>query len=317
MHQLLQWYKFLRMTNILIMVITFYLIRLLVLIPYANAFEVALIFNDWNFTLLIIVTMLSASAGNIVNDIYDVKIDEINKPEKVFVHRIISAQNAWRLYLGLNVVALILIFCVYSSIDWFLIWMYPFGFFLTWGMLWLYSYRYKKSVLIGNIIVGIFVSFVPWSVCYPELVNALIGKIPYHPLFVATGIIYILFAFISTILREIIKDIEDKEGDAQFGGRTLPIAYGVPTAKRIAQLIGAILLLMMSVSVYFLSIATLPISAVYGICTVILPTIYLLVSLEKAVEKQTFHQLSQIAKLVMLAGLVFLIVLYFEYWQGL
>ena len=107
--------------------------------------------------------------------------------------------------------------------------------FLTWSMLWLYSYRYKKSVLIGNIIVGIFVSFVPWSVCYPELVNALIGKIPYQSFFVSTGIIYILFAFISTILREIIKDIEDKEGDAQFGGKTLPIVYGVPKAKRIAQ----------------------------------------------------------------------------------
>jgi hypothetical protein len=70
----------------------------------------------------------------------------------------------------LNAIAMALIFWVYFQIDWFLIWMYSFGLFLTWSMLWLYSYRYKKSVLIGNIIIGIFVSFVPWSVCYPELV---------------------------------------------------------------------------------------------------------------------------------------------------
>lgn len=309
-----QWYKFFRMTNVLIMVITFYLIRILVIIPYANAFEIALTFNNLHFSLLIIVTMLSASAGNIVNDIYDVEIDQINKPKKVFINRIISKQNAWNLYFVLNIIAMILIFWVYTQIDWFLIWMYPFGFFLTWSMLWLYSYRYKKSVLIGNIIVGIFVSFVPWSVCYPELVNALIGKIPYQSFFVSTGIIYILFAFISTILREIIKDIEDKEGDAQFGGKTLPIVYGVPKAKRIAQIVGVLLLMMMSFSVYFLFIETLYLSAIYGILTVILPTIYLLISLEKASEKKTFHQLSQIAKLIMMAGLVFLIVLYFEYY---
>ena len=311
---MLQWYKFLRMTNVLIMVITFYLIRILVVIPYANAFDVALTFNDWHFTLLIIVTMLSASAGNIVNDIYDVEIDQINKPDKVFINRIISKKNAWRLYFGLNAVAMLLIFWVYSQIDWFLIWMYPFGFFLTWSMLWLYSYRYKKSVLIGNIIVGIFVSFVPWSVCYPELVNALIGTIPYQSFFVSTGIIYILFAFISTILREIIKDIEDKDGDAQFGGKTLPIVYGVSKAKRVAQGVGVVLLGMMSVSVYFLFIENLYLSAIYGVLTVILPTIYLLFSLEKASQKKTFHQLSQIAKLVMMAGLIFLIVLYFEYY---
>lgn len=311
---MLQWYKFLRMTNILIMVITFYLIRILVVVPYANAFDIVLTFNDWHFIILIIVTMLSASAGNIVNDIYDVEIDEINKPDKVFINKIISKENAWQLYFVLNGVAMILIFWVYFQIDWFLIWMYPFGFFLTWSMLWLYSYHYKKSVLIGNIIVGIFVSFVPWSVCYPELVNALIGKTPYQPFFVSTGIIYILFAFISTILREIIKDIEDKEGDAQFGGQTLPIVYGVSIAKRIGQSVGVILLAMMSFSVYFLFIEKLYLSAVYGVLTVIAPTTYLLISLEKASKKKTFHQLSQVAKLVMMAGLFFLIILYFEYY---
>lgn len=309
-----QWYKFLRMTNILIMVITFYLIRILVVVPYANAFDIALTFDDWHFIVLIIVTMLSASAGNIVNDIYDVEIDQVNKPKKVFINRIVSKKNAWRLYFVLNGIAMALIFWVYFQIDWFLIWMYPFGFFLTWSMLWLYSYRYKKSVLIGNIIVGIFVSFVPWSVCYPELVNALIGTIPYQSFFVSTGIIYILFAFISTILREIIKDIEDKEGDAQFGGKTLPIVYGVVKAKRMAQGVGVLLLGMMSFSVYFLLTEKLYLSGFYGILTVIAPTIYLLVSLEKASEKKTFNQLSQIAKLVMMAGLFFLIVLYFEYY---
>lgn len=314
MNTFIQWYRFLRATNILIMVITFYLIRILVVLPYSNAFDIALIFNDWHFTMLIIVTMLSASAGNIVNDIYDVEIDQINKPNKVFINRIISKKNAWRLYFALNTIAMVLIFWVYSQIDWFLIWMYPFGFFLTWSMLWLYSYRYKKSVLIGNIIVGIFVSFVPWSVCYPELVNALIGQIPYQPFFVSTGIIYILFAFISTILREIIKDIEDKEGDAQFGGKTLPIIYGVLKAKRMAQSVGILLLIMMSCSVYFLFVEQLFISTFYGILTVITPTIYLLFKLEKASEKKAFHQLSQVAKLIMMAGLIFLLVLYFEYY---
>lgn len=314
MSRILQWYKFLRTTNLLIMVITFYLIKYLVLVPYAVQFDVELLFNDWNFLLLVIVTMLTASAGNIVNDIYDVDIDQINKPEKVFINRLISKKNAWRLFFTLNGLAMILIFIVYSNIDWFLIWMYPFGFFLTWSMLWLYSYRYKKSVIVGNLIVGVFVSFVPWSVCYPELVNTAVGTIPNSPVFMFTGIIYIVFAFVSTILREIIKDIEDMDGDAQFGGKTLPIVYGAKKAKRVGQFVGLLLIAIMTVSTYLLFNIELTISAIYGIVTVIIPTLYVLWALEQASDKKTFHQLSQISKLVMLAGLIFLIVLYLDFY---
>lgn len=308
------WYKFLRLTNILIMVLTFYLIRGLVLLPYAEKFAVTPVFDSWNFALLVLVTALTASAGNIVNDIYDVAIDQVNKPNKVFIPNLVTEKTAWRIYFALNTVAMFLIFAVYFSIDWFLIWMYPFGFFLTWIMLWLYSYRYKKSVLVGNIIVGIFVSFVPWSICYPELVNTLTREIISSSIFVFTGIIYILFAFVSTILREIIKDLEDKEGDALFGGKTLPIVHGVPFSKKIAQAVGGFLVLMASVAVYLLIIKELYASAIYGVLAVILPTLWLLFSLQKATAKTAFHQLSQVAKVVMLAGLIFLIVLYFEYY---
>jgi 4-hydroxybenzoate polyprenyltransferase len=285
---------------------------MLVLIPYAEHFEIEPIFSDFHFTILIIVTALTASAGNIINDIYDIKIDQVNKPKKVFINQIISESSAFRLYIALNTISMGLIFWVYSQIDWFLIWMYPFGFFLTWSMLWLYSYRYKKSVLRGNIIVGIFVSFVPWSVCYPELVNALIGKIPYDSIFIFTGILYILFAFVSTILREIIKDIEDKDGDAQFGGKTLPIVYGVKKAKRIAQLFGVLLVSMVIFSVILLAQNNLIWSAIYGITVIIIPVLYIIFRLEKENQKAGFHQLSQWSKLVMLGGLVFLVVLYFE-----
>lgn len=309
-----KWFQFLRLINILIMVMTFYLIRILVLIPYAENFGVEPIFSDFHFTILVIVTALTASAGNIINDIYDIKIDQINKPNKVFINQIISEFAAFRLYILLNITSLALIFWVYSQIDWFLIWMYPFGFFLTWSMLWLYSYKYKKSVLRGNVIVGIFVSFVPWSVCYPELVNALIGKIPYDSVFVFTGILYILFAFVSTILREIIKDIEDKDGDAQFDGKTLPIVYGVQKAKRIAQLFGVLLVAMVIFSVTLLTQNNLIWSAIYGIVVIIVPVLYIIFKLEKESQKEGFHQLSQWSKLVMLAGLVFLVVLYFEYY---
>ncbi|MGB0861787.1 MAG: geranylgeranylglycerol-phosphate geranylgeranyltransferase [Saprospiraceae bacterium] len=309
-----KWFQFLRLANILIMVMTFYLIRILVLVPYAEFSEIDLVFSDFHFTILIIVTALTASAGNIINDIYDLKIDQINKPNKIFINQIITERNAFRLYILLNIVSMALIFWVYSQIDWFLIWMYPFGFFLTWSMLWLYSYRYKKSVLRGNIIVGIFVSFVPWSVCYPELVNALIGKNPYESTFVFTGILYILFAFVSTIFREIIKDIEDKDGDAQFGGKTLPIVYGVKKAKRIGQLFGLLLVAMVVFSVILLIQSNLIWSAIYGVIVIIIPILYIIFRLEKENQKSGFHQLSQWSKLVMLAGLIFLVVLYFEHY---
>ena len=311
---MMQWYKFFRMTNVLIILITFYLIRMLVVVPYANAFEVELIFNDWHFMIWVVVTMLSTISGNIINDIYDIEIDQVNKPNKVFINQLISKKNAWRLYFSLNTIAMFLVFWIYFHVDWFLIWMYPLVFFLAWTVLWLYSYRYKKSVLIGNLIVSVFIAFVPWSVFYPELVNMLNGTIPYESFFVFTSFIYIFFAFISNTLREIIKDIEDKDGDAQFGGKTLPIVYGVRNAKRIGQGFGTLLLGIMCFSIYLLLIEKLNFSAIYGVLVVIFPTIYLLINLEKASEKKRFHQLSQIAKLIMLAGLIFLVVLYFEYY---
>ncbi len=314
MTKVLEWFKFVRLVNILIMAMTFYLIRMLVLEPYAQRHSVELVFQHWHFLVLVIVTALTAAAGNIVNDIYDIEIDKINKPNKVFIPQIVSKTGAWRIFYTFNVLAMLLIFWVYSDIDWLLIWMYPFGFFLTWSMLWLYSARFKKSVLIGNIIIGFFVSFVPWSVCYPELVNVAIGTIPNNSIFVFTGIIYIIFAFVSTVLREIIKDIEDQHGDAQFGGRTLPIVHGVAKAKQIGYWVGILLLALVGFAMYGLWQNELYGTVVFALLSVVFPTLYLLLKLREASEKRDYHRLSQIAKIIMLAGLLLLVVLYFEYY---
>ena len=308
------WLKFIRATNLIIMVITFYLIRGFVWRSFANDLGGEAVIDDLSFLVLVIVTLLVAAAGNIVNDIYDIEIDQINKPDKIFINKIISKKGAWQVYFVLNGLALGLIVWLFFRIDWFLIWMYPFGYILAVSMLWLYSYKYKKSVLRGNVIVSIFVTFVPLSICYPELVNTFIGRISWQDFFVFVSIAYIFFAFISTMLREIIKDIEDKDGDAQFGGQTLPIVYGVARAKRIAYIFGGLLLILMVIAEYWLFLSKLYWSTVYGLASVLLPMLYLLFNLNKAHLKKDFHHLSQIAKIIMLAGLIFLIVLHFEYY---
>ena len=308
MKVLKKWFQFFRLGNVIIMLLTFYLIRYCVSKPYANQYNINLIFNEFNFILLVCVTALTAMAGYVVNNIYDAELDKINKPTQSFIESLITRSNAWKLFFGLNLAATFLIFRVYFSIDWFLIWMYPFGFFLTWGMLWLYSFRYKKSVLKGNLIVGLFVSFVPWSVCYPELVDMALGKIPWDGMFFYAGILYIVFAFVSTILREIIKDCEDIEGDAQFGCRTLPVVYGIAYTNRFAQVVSTVLLLLLIFASVLLFKLKLIWSLAYSMVFIVLPLLIIFSKLKGSTTKKDFHNLSQICKVLMLTGLLFLLV---------
>ncbi len=292
-----KWWSFLRFQNILIIVLTQYLIRIFII--HENYESVSLTAID--FFILVITTAIIAIGGNIINDIYDYPIDKINKPEKIFINHLIAQKSAWIFYFSTNIVALLSSVYFYFFANWKTGVIY---FIITPVLLWLYSYRLKKTVLIGNLLVAFICALVPIMVVHAEY------NLEDKGYFIANYFIsfYAFFAFTTTLYREIVKDIEDQEGDKKYDSFTLPIVFGQRIAKNVALSIGMILLIVMIRLITLWKVASI-VQLTYLIILIVLPISYSVFQLFKATEKKDFNKVSHTIKLIMLFGLLFLIIL--------
>jgi len=154
-------------------------------------------------------------------------------------------------------------------------------------LLWLYSNNLKRQPLIGNLVVAILtgLSIFLLSFLYEQ----------YLPLVMT----YSLFAFFMTLIREVVKDLEDMKGDTTFGCKTLPIVWGIRKTKYF--LYGVISFF--SIVVLWLDYQELKISWVYFIPLLFVPMSVLVFRLVKADTKKEFYQISQLCKVIMLLGI--------------
>jgi 4-hydroxybenzoate polyprenyltransferase len=183
-------------------------------------------------------------------------------------------------------------------------------FFFVSGILWFYSTTYKRQLLIGNIIISLLVGVVPMLVLLFEF-PLLVKK--YKLYILASGIdfkflifwicSYSVFAFAINLIREVIKDMEDFEGDFVFGRRTIPIHWGMKAAKIVVACLAVLLTLPIAYLLVFHLNDT--ISILYIPLTIILPLLGLAFAVFKADSKKQYHQLSLITKIVMLAGILY------------
>jgi len=249
------------------------------------------------FWSLSLATVLTAAAGYIINDMEDVAADRINKPNKVVVGEIIPMHFAMYSYIGLNFIAIIL--AIYAGRTATL------AVATCIIMLWLYAAHFKKTWVLGNILVASLSAFVlliyPW--CH---------EVGYDPLYER----YALFAFAVSLVREIIKDAEDIPGDKYAHYRTMPVRSGLPFAKKLitALCFLTIILVIMHLSeddfssrfhYHWLKWVYLA----HMLVLVIAPLAFLAMTTVKAEKKKDFSRMSMYCKLVMLTGL--LSVLYF------
>jgi 4-hydroxybenzoate polyprenyltransferase len=191
-------------------------------------------FPDILFYLCVLVVVLLAAGGNVINDYFDQKVDRINRPEKVIVGKLVKRRVAIIVHQVFNIVAVLLsIFLAFKSGVWWFVAIPVF----TATLLWIYSPILKKKVLIGNLSVAICVAIIPWWTGVFEL-HYLSDQTDamFHPRrlygYLENWInAYTLFAFLLTLSRECIKDIEDIEGDSAEGYKTLPIVWGIGNSK--------------------------------------------------------------------------------------
>ena len=296
--------RFLRWPNLLIVIITQYLLALGLIWPALRQEGLQPLLQGLDFALLVLVTVLIAAGGYVINDLYDQDIDRINKPGKSWVGSHYSVRQAWSLYWASGILGLL--------ISVYLAWrvqapgqllIYP----VAVAGLWAYSWRLKCTPLAGNVLVGLFCAFVAGILWYAE--RAVFAQLPaHHALPLVLGA-YLVFAFISTLYREIIKDLEDRAGDGARGCRTLPVVYGLITARRIAFITGLLFLILCGVSGWWL-FRQEQWSALAGLgAGVILPLIWSLARVGRMESQEDFHRQSQVAKWMMLVGLLLLFLL--------
>jgi 4-hydroxybenzoate polyprenyltransferase len=238
---------------------------------------------DWKLFILASSTAIIAAAGYIINDYYDIKIDLINKPDRVVIGKSITRRYALLFHTVLSVSGVL--------IGFFLGWQIGVIHFMSAFLLWWYSNSLKRQPFIGNFVVAWLtgISVVIVNVLY-DSTNALV-------------IIYALFAFFMTLVREIIKDMEDLKGDNTFGCKTLPIIWGIRNTKFILYLLLVIFVLLVILMNLFY--AQLP--DYYFIVFLFAPLSLFVYKLLSADTKKDFYKLSQWCKVIMLLGVVSMI----------
>jgi 4-hydroxybenzoate polyprenyltransferase len=258
----------------------------LVIIALAQYFAVIFLLSlgysalsDWRLFALSLSTVLIAAAGYIINDYYDIKIDLINKPDRVVIGKSITRRYAIFFHTSISIIGI--------AIGFLLNWKIGFINFVCVFLLWLYSNNLKRQPLTGNLVVAILTGL---SI---GLVN-LLYQSPNRLV-----IIYALFAFFMTLLREIVKDMEDMKGDNTFGCKTLPIVWGIRKTKWLLYAITALF----SVVVLILNFQFKLMPHSYFLAFLFLPMFVLIVRLIKADTKNEFYKLSQLCKVIMLLGI--------------
>jgi 4-hydroxybenzoate polyprenyltransferase len=249
------------------------------------------------FIYLICATLLTAAGGYIINDYYDVKLDHINKPGKVIVGNAISRRWAMLLHIWFNGVAILLGLLINGKVA--------FSICLCALTLLLYSVYFKKQFLIGNLVIAGLSAFVLIILHFFD------KTIPVFLIFS-----YASFAFISTLIREIIKDIEDMKGDSKFDCRTIPIVIGVRKTKRLLLYLTVAFIILLF-SYVFTASDPMPFEHTYArwayilymLLFVIIPLLAIAYLLYMADVKKDFSRLSFLMKLVMLTGMMSMIFL--------
>ncbi|MFY0630986.1 MAG: geranylgeranylglycerol-phosphate geranylgeranyltransferase [Flavobacteriaceae bacterium] len=264
--------------------------------------------SNFDFIIFSISVLFITAGGYIINDIYDVGVDKINKPKKVWISTSFTYKRAWSLYAFLTVTG-VAIGC-YLSYDQSSKY-YSFYFIGVSLSLFIYSRFLKKVALIGNILIAILCSLVVYLVYlfdfqidpYFKYKSTLYFD-DFKYIFTDIGInFYIALCFLTTLIRELLKDIEDIKGDYNLGYKTLPIIFGVKRTRRLLIFMSILLFLYISMFVRELSVFYFYVISFF-IVLILIVLLYFIYKLWNTETKRQYHFLSNLMKVIMILGIV-------------
>jgi 4-hydroxybenzoate polyprenyltransferase len=315
MQQLKAFLQLVRWRNLLIVMLTQWFIWWCVLRPMNSWSNYPVFLNTFHFVLLSLSTLFIAAAGYIINDYFDVKIDLINRPQKVIIERSISSRAGILWHSGLNIAGIAIAVLLAFRLNNYWV---PVIQISCSVLLWFYSTTYKRRFVSGNLIVALLTAltiliipvYEPALQSYIDLRYFLEegGKVLVNPFGVIA--VYAYFAFMLTWMREVVKDMEDFKGDAEDGCITMPIKIGLHRSTRFVQLLGMLAVFPLLVASIRLFRGSWAILGVYLLITVIVPLLLWMWQLPRKATSEHYGTSSRQLKLIMLSGIISLLLYY-------
>jgi 4-hydroxybenzoate polyprenyltransferase len=254
---------------------------------------------------LVVASVFIAAAGYIINDYFDLNIDQVNKPDKNVINTVISRRWAIVWHLTLSVAGIVITWFSVSHQKWFLV---PANFAAV-LLLWFYSTSLKRKAIVGNIAISVLTAWTILILFFAQV--PLSGAVQSHDertvKFFRLAFLYAGFAFIISLIREAVKDIEDIEGDRRYGCRTFPIVAGIlPVKVYITVWLIVLIASLIILQLYILQFGWW-LAIVYAVLFIIIPLCYLFREHYKAQTPAEFSRLSRLTKLIMLTGILSMI----------
>jgi len=261
-------------------------------------------FNSFEFVLFVFTTLLVTASGYIINDIYDIKTDRINKPDKRIIDVHLSLSAAWKIYFSMILTgALISFYLAVQRNDLFYWFIYPAAVFLLFG----YSRWFKGIPYLGNILVSLFCAAVPGifflseaSVLKELKIRDLTSFLPLHKLLLS----YVQFAFLTNLYREIVKDLQDETGDKLANIHTAAVYFGKKNTKIMALFTALITSMVITFSFSQSIFSNIPYLFILQILLIQTPLSMSIIKIIKAKDDKAFRNVGLWIKLIMINGLI-------------
>jgi len=301
-------FTMIRPINLFFIALTQYLFHQFIIHPILAKANEYPVLDGWNYLLLSVASVLIAAAGYIINDYFDINIDLVNKPKGNVVDSIVSRRWAivWHFILSFTAV-LLSAYVSWKTGLWYIVIINTICVALLFG----YSVSLKRKLLSGNILISLLTAWVililvlaeVWKGIHTSVENARILRL---------GFLYAGFAFITSLIREAVKDVEDMNGDVKYGCRTMPILWGVNATKVYVAVWLIVLIASLTIIQFYVAQYKWWWPIAYSILLIIIPLLFFLYKLYKAKTEKDFHFLSNLAKFIMLTGI--LSMLFFKYY---
>ena len=311
---MLEYIKLIRLPNLIFIAGIQLLMHFCIITPVVNVHGITPAMSLFQLILLIVATVFIAAGGYVINDYFDIRIDEINRPDTQIVGKSISRKQAmffYQIISAIGVVAGLLLSYYAESLT------YAFIFLMTLGLLWFYSSSYKRQLIIGNSIVSILAAMATFIVALFENRFLFLEYGPSEELMLISNSImgwiggFSLFAFLWTFIREVIKDMEDEEGDREMESHTFPVVLGISKTRMFLYVLIAIALGIGAYMVFFVIPLEGSLSWRYYVCGIVIPAIILMYLIYKAKDKDDYHTGAHVAKVIMVIGVLYSLLVWY------
>ena len=303
---IIDFFRLLRLQNLLVVALTQVLVYYRIILPALEIEGIEGVLRPWKFFELCLVTLAITASGYLINDLRDVRIDAINHPGKNLVLKL-GRQNVQWIFGAIVFVGYL--FAMLLSLrlgERQLLFLFP----AAVGMLALYSASLKKIPFVGNVLVALYCAGVPGVLVLTERAG-LLELIALRPGLgvdtVRVCLLFMAFAFVATLLRELVKDLEDLRGDRQEGRITVPVLLGVTTSRNLAIVLAVMVIFSILSPVLLGWPAFMQPPMLICITILLLAILVILYRLATARQQLDYHKLSRQIKLLLVGGLGLLI----------